>query len=268
VKAPLFGVILLMLVLLVGQERLVKPLQAVSYAWTEEQEESLLPSRASHQAQEFKLPVLAYHAVCNRKVSANCVKTEQFRDQMLHLVQAGYKTVSFEDLFRWEMGIRPMPEKPVIVTLDDGYANNFTNAFPILRQLNLKATVFLVSDWVGKKGFLTWEQVRYMGQYGIEFGAHTMTHPNLTKVDEKQLQEEVSGCKREIEKQLGKPVLAFAYPYGKFNPAVEETVRANGYAFAVSGISGYAEPMVESHHLKRVVISGYTTMEQFRKELP
>ena len=98
----------------------------------------------------FTIPILAYHSVCGNRVSGNCVPTKSFRAQLQYLHGAGYDTVSFEDLLRWEIGIGLLPKKPVILTFDDGHRDNYTTVFPMLRQQKMKGTFFLISTKVGQ----------------------------------------------------------------------------------------------------------------------
>ena len=224
-------------------------------------------NRNSHP-QTYTVPILAYHSVCAHQISANCVPVQKFRAQTEYLRQAGYQTVTFQDLMRWELGIGLLPKKPILLTFDDGYHDNFTNAFPMLRQQGMRATIFLISRKVGEEGYLNWDEVRFMARHGFEFGAHTLTHPNVTTLTSAEQREEIGQSKKEIEARLGRPVIAFAYPYGQFNDATEQMVKNSGYSYAVSGRSGHAAIFEEPFHMKRVVISGYVTMEDFKKDLP
>ncbi|MGB8956245.1 MAG: polysaccharide deacetylase family protein [Tumebacillaceae bacterium] len=225
----------------------------------------LMPVQA--HAQAFTVPILAYHSICTQEVSDNCVPVQMFRAQTQYLRQAGYQTVTFQDLLRWEMGIGLLPKKPILLTFDDGYHDNYTNAFPMLRQQGMRATVFLIARKVGQKGYLNWDEVRDMAQHGFEFGGHTLTHLDVTKLTSAEQREEIGLCKQEIEAQLGRPVIAFAYPYGQFNDAAEQVVKDSGYRYAVSGRSGHAALFEEPFHLKRVVLSGYVSMAEFKKDL-
>lgn len=218
---------------------------------------------------EFSLPILAYHRVCHEESDASCVRTADFERQLTWLMQAGYETISFEDLLKWELGIGLLPKKTVVLTFDDGYLDNWTILYPLLRERRMKATVFLTTGFIGTEGFLTWQQVRRMRDGGVEFGSHTQTHPNVAILTSaKQRDDEIAGSKREIEKEIGRPVLAFSYPYGFFDDRSKQAVKAAGYQYGVSGESGYATPRTEPWSLKRIVISGYTEMASFQKKLP
>jgi len=228
-----------------------------------------LAMESAKQQSEFTLPILAYHRVCPEQSDATCVQTAEFERQLTWLMRAGYETISFDDLMKWELGIGLLPKKPVILTFDDGYLDNYTILYPMLRERRMKATVFLTTGFIGTEGYLNWQQVRRMKEGGIEFGAHTRTHPNVTILNsEKQRFEEITGSKQEIEKQIKRPVLAFSYPYGFYDDRSKQVVKASGYQYAVSGESGWATPRTEPWSLKRIVVSGYTEIDSFMKKLP
>jgi hypothetical protein len=221
------------------------------------------------QEQELSLPILAYHRLCNGERSALCVETGDFEKQVQWLKEAGYTTITFEQLLKWEMGIGLLPKKPVILTFDDGYLDNYTILSPILQKHRMKATVFLASRFIGTQGYLNWYQVRRMQKLGIEFGSHTLTHANVAKLkSSKQKYEEIALSKKEIEAETGRPVLAFSYPYGFYDDEAVQMVKRAGYQYAVSGHSGLATPRKEALTLKRIVISGYTDLTSFQKKFP
>ncbi len=131
-----------------------------------------------------------------------------------------------------------MPERAVSIAFDDGYGNVFTEAYPILQEYGFTATVFLVTDYCGRhndwpgnlpalarRPLLSWPQIREMRQNGIEFGAHTRTHPNLTLLARPQLLDEIAQSKSEIEDRTGSAVKTFAYPYGRHNNEVRAAVQ-------------------------------------------
>lgn len=195
-------------------------------------------------------PVLMYHRVGDPPAGSRLKKlwvTERdFRRQLETVLSLGYEPVFASRLADPES----LPPKPLAVTFDDGTEDNYTAAFPVLKALGVRATVFLVADWVGKRNgwedpadepwqrTLTWEQVRTMRDSGlVEFGSHTMTHPDLRALDDERLAWELSESKGRLETALGRRVDAFAYPYGAgaYDARVRAAALAAGYAvdFAV-----------------------------------
>ena len=274
------------------------------------------------------LRILAYHRVLDDDPRRfpydegviSCT-TEAFERQVAFAAK-NFDVISFAELYKIECEGRRPPKRPLIITFDDGYRDNYTNAFPILKQAGLTATIFLAAGYIQapklfwwdlvaycvkqtalsdialpgisaaplclssagdkpraiemilgwikqapdkvKNQFVeslpvrlgvrvpkpdqarlqvTWEEVRLMAANNIEFGSHTMTHPILSNVCADQLRTEVAGSKAVIEEQLGKEVIAFAYPVGgrrHFNNHVRAAVAGSGYKYAVSYLNGVA----------------------------
>ncbi|MBA3256276.1 MAG: polysaccharide deacetylase family protein, partial [Pyrinomonadaceae bacterium] len=147
---------------------------------------------------------------------------------------------------------------------DDGYRNVYTEAFPILEKYGFGATVFLISDYCGKdndwpgnspaferRPLLSWSEIEEMRGHGFEFGAHTATHPDLTRVSIQQAEREITGSKAEIEDRLGVEARCFAYPYGKYNSEVQEIVRTQ-FLGACSTILGKVRSDCDPHALSRI----------------
>lgn len=191
------------------------------------------------------VPVLMYHRIGDppegSRLAKLWVRAADFRRHLEVLQQEGYETVFASRLAEPES----LPAKPAVVTFDDGTADNYEAAFPVMKDLGAKATVFLVADWMGRRNgwedpalepwqrTLTWEQVRVMQDSGlVEFGSHTMTHPDLRGLDDERLAWELSESKRRLEAALGRRVAAFAYPFGAgaYDPRVRAAARAAGYA--------------------------------------
>jgi peptidoglycan/xylan/chitin deacetylase (PgdA/CDA1 family) len=159
-----------------------------------------------------------------------------FERQMAALARHGYTGISGSDWTHAQAG-EPLPPKPVILTFDDGYRDLAQYAFPILEKHGFRATVFVVTDLIGRddewlrcdgkspQALLTADEIRYWAARGIEFGAHSCSHADLTKLSPAALDHEVVGSRRALEALLGKPVRCFAYPYGFYNDEVVTAVR-------------------------------------------
>lgn len=175
------------------------------------------------------LPILLYHNVGPRPIEdpfGLTVTTEHFEHQMICLVRLGYQTIWPSDWLTARCEGCPLPEKAVIVTLDDGYADMAEYAFPILQRYGLKAVAYVVTQrlgltntWDEANGYRTMrlmnaDQIREWAGKGIEFGSHMRTHPHLTSLSEEQLTDEIEGSRDDLQSVLGTEVLSFAYPYG------------------------------------------------------
>lgn len=207
------------------------------------------------------VPVLNYHQINDRDNNALTVHTDQFEKQMQYLHDNGYTTITPAEMMdAWQNGT-PLPDKPVIITFDDGYVDNYKNAYPILQKYNLRATIFLISDYLGVyPNYLTWSEASDMQESGlIDFESHTLSHMELS--------EEKAGSKAEIKKQLvdskaaiewhlRKNVNFIAYPCGTYDEEVEQMTRDAGYRAAFTVNYGLAEPSYNPFILDRVPIFG------------
>jgi peptidoglycan/xylan/chitin deacetylase (PgdA/CDA1 family) len=217
----------------------------------------------------MKALIICYHCV---KDEANSylrpTKIADFENQM-HFLSKKYNPMSLEKMVQCIQDGMSLPSKAIAVTFDDGYQDNYENAYPILKKYNMPATVFLTTGFIGtgeipvwEKGYytaektlmLSWKQVQEMSNDGISFGSHTLTHPFLTRIPRKQVKMEIHQSKDIIEQRIGKPVATFSYPGGDFNSDVKGIVKEAGYSAAVSTIAGYNKPYDDVHALKRNII--------------
>jgi peptidoglycan/xylan/chitin deacetylase (PgdA/CDA1 family) len=164
---------------------------------------------------------------------------------MSYLYEHGYQCVSLTQFLMPSRNEQPYRSKSVVLTFDDGYENFLVLVYPILRRFGFTATVFLITDFVGKGGerkfeqgvpFLNWKQVKSLHMNGISFGSHTCTHPDLPRLSEKQIWHELVSSKECIEDRLGERVQLLAYPHGHSNPEIQQLAEAARYE-AACGIS-------------------------------
>lgn len=201
-----------------------------------------------NQAVEVRLPVLMYHHVGEPAADASdltrrlTVSTAQFEEQMSYLQQAGYKTVSQDQLYRAMYYGEPLPAKPVMLTLDDGFLDNYEVAAPILGKYGHRATFFIITDKVGVLGYMNWDQVVDLERMGMDIGSHTVSHPDLTILGAAGLERELIGSAVVINEKLGHPVYWLCYPSGAFNKGVWEHTWSAGYLSAFTTMPG------EIHH--------------------
>ncbi len=173
---------------------------------------------------------------------------ERFASQLVALHRWGYTPITFEDLLAYLKGSRALPSRPIILTFDDGYEDNYTLAFPLLQRYGMRAVIFVVADLERRWNFwdadgekaplLSPGQIREMAATGIEFGSHTVSHPYLPELEGSLLRQELIASRQRLEDLLGKAVMRFAYPYGAYSSAVRAAVQEAGYAFAVANDAG------------------------------
>lgn len=194
--------------------------------------------------------VLTYHSL-DRSGSVISIKPETFREQILWLVESGVAVVPLSELL--QLNRSGAERAAVALTFDDGFENFLTEAFPLLEEHHLPATVFLVTgycgstnDWpsqprhVGGKRLLGWPRIEQLHRAGIEFGAHTVHHPNLTTLTAGAARAEILNSKKQIEDHAGAAVTSFAYPFGAESPALLEVV-AEHFTVGCSARLGYLD---------------------------
>lgn len=210
------------------------------------------------------IPVLMYHRVNDLpKFIDPEIKTKHFRKQIELLKARDYYFVSLEEVIKWTKNEIQLPKKSIALTFDDGYQDNYLNVLPIIKQYDVKVTIFLIADFIGKKRFysenrrfpqkifeedfnpktdrivqyLSVDQIKDMHHTGlVDFGSHTSTHPDLRSLYVDFLEDEIAGSKRILEDQLNFPIKTFSYPYGRFNETIMKIVKKAGYIGAVTTI--------------------------------
>ncbi|MCX7926709.1 MAG: polysaccharide deacetylase family protein [Candidatus Omnitrophica bacterium] len=187
---------------------------------------------------QYVIPILMYHSI-KPEVERHdriSVSVASFERQMSFLVRNNYRVLTLEEVVDYLRNKKRLPLKTVAITFDDGHEDNFIYAFPIIKKYQIPVTVFLIVDAIGKPGFLTEEQIRQMQDSGlVSFGSHTLSHPYLTELnDEEKIMQEICDSKNQLEDILGKPVIAFAYPFGRFNQKIKKMVQEKGYLLAVA----------------------------------
>jgi peptidoglycan/xylan/chitin deacetylase (PgdA/CDA1 family) len=210
--------------------------------------------------QKYTLPILMYHSVVP-KVSQNSlleVSVDTFESQMAFFKKHGYNIMALTEVKDYLHPKKKLPPRSVVLTFDDGYKDNYTYAFAILKKYKFPATVFLILTKVGTPGYLGWEEIREMQDSGlVTFGSHTFTHPFLDTLKSPQdLKYEVSGSRAALENKLGRPVKLFSYPLGRFDPVVVQAVKDAGYEEAVGASkTGRKYSSKDPFILKRLRIS-------------
>lgn len=189
---------------------------------------------------QIRVPILMYHYVRDVSRSAGqlsfnlSVTPADFNLQMKWLHVNNYHAITFDDLRAYFSGLRSLPSKPVVITLDDGYRDLFTTAYPILRAYGFVAVAYIVTGFVGRPRYVTSDMILQMDHDGIEIASHTVDHADLARMAPPSITYEVVASKKWLEKLLGHPVLDFAYPSGKFDATAEAELAAAGYSTAVA----------------------------------
>ncbi|MDR3763968.1 MAG: polysaccharide deacetylase family protein [Acidobacteriota bacterium] len=223
------------------------------------------------------LPVLMYHHVGPLRggpLDYLTVTPENFDRQMQWLARRGYTAIRSSDWVRWRREGKGLPEKPVLITFDDGYAETAQNAFPVLRRYGFSGLMFVVTQLLGKDNawdrehgaaplpLMTAEEIRRWDAEGIEFGAHSRTHADLTALSVDAAREEMRGSRQDLEALLGHAAASFAYPYGRQNAAIQEVARRE-FEIAFSVDEGLNYLRSDGHMVRRAYVGPFDSMPEF-----
>ena len=190
----------------------------------------------------YGVPVLNYHQVNDEKHSALTLHVDQFREQMEYLHNQGYNTITLAQLYDYLENGTELPNKPIVITFDDGYVDNYKNVLPILKEYNMKATLFMISDAANTPGFVSTEQMHQMEVGGFDIQGHTNHHKILTKIDPTELPDALLGGKTSLEGILGEPIDYLAYPGGFNDMLVQYVTKQSGYKMAFTVQPGTVQP--------------------------
>ncbi|MEV6737721.1 polysaccharide deacetylase family protein [Streptomyces sp. NPDC051104] len=222
------------------------------------------------------VPILMYHSVAtapNEATRALSVAPEAFREQMALLADLKFTPVTTADLARsWREG-GPLPERPVLITFDDGYEGVHRHALPVLARHGFASTLFVSTGWIrgahhiggGLDTMLDWHQVRDLVDAGVEIGGHSHTHPQLDQLPDDALWFELLRCKEIIADELGARPVSFAYPYGYSSRRVRRIVREAGFGQSLAVGNALARRRQGPYALQRVTARRTTGAEEFER---
>ncbi len=213
------------------------------------------------------VPILYYHSVMQEAGNELRMPPQQFDAQMAYLRDKGYQSISLDQLYQASYNGGALPDKPFVITFDDGYVDNYTTAFPILAKHGFTATVFMVTSYINGDGYLSWSQLKELVNNGWEIEGHTSSHPFLTKIDPLTMLSELQLSKELLEKELGLSVDFFAYPYGDFNANLVQALIDTGYLMAVTTERGWADVKADAWHVQRVYCYASMGMDEFRRRM-
>jgi peptidoglycan/xylan/chitin deacetylase (PgdA/CDA1 family) len=209
------------------------------------------------------IPILYYHSILTEPGNELRMPPEQFDAQMKYLFEHGYQVITLDHLYNSINGNENLPDKPIVINFDDGYVDNYTNAYPILQKYNFVATVFMVSSYVNGTGFLTADQLRTLQSSGWTIGGHTENHTDLSKTNSAAITDELKNSRKALESIIGQPLKYFAYPYGGYNSDAVNKVKQDGYKLAVTTMRGWASSKSSPFLIKRVYCYADMEMSEF-----
>ncbi|HEY8805295.1 MAG TPA: polysaccharide deacetylase family protein [Clostridium sp.] len=211
------------------------------------------------------VPVLMYHSIGPAKLNPYVVSTDRLNRDMQYLKNNGFTTLSTDELYDFMVKNKPVPKKSILITFDDGYEDNYTNAFPILKKYNFKATIFVITGYVDKgKQFLSSAQLKEMQKSGIDIESHTNLHEKLGTYTYNSQLKTLKTSKDYIEKTLNKTVKYISYPFGSYNSDTLKAVNAVGYKMAFTTNGRWANISNGILSLDRVFVSGFHHSNSFQ----
>jgi peptidoglycan/xylan/chitin deacetylase (PgdA/CDA1 family) len=223
------------------------------------------------------VPVLMYHSATDTPTAetrALSVPPRALGRQLRRLKDHGFTGLTFGELCARRRNGAVLPERPVVLTFDDGYADLHEQVLPILVEYGFPATVFITSGWLRDAGaraadnrppdrMLSWSQLVELSDNGIEIGAHSHSHPQLDQIDRARLRAELVDSRALLEDRLGRSAPSLAYPYGYSNALVRETAREAGYSQAAGVTNTTAGPQADPFRVPRLTIRRSTSDQRF-----
>ena len=233
------------------------------------------------QREKGKVPILMYHSISPASTATMqfrpfTVSPACFAEHMAYLVAQHYTPITVTQLVASRFsGADPLPQKPVVLTFDDGFADFYASALPILKQYSFVATLFVTtafvnatSRWLQKEGetarpMLTWEQLSELPTHGIECGAHSHSHAQLDILPCAMAKAEIEQSKKSLEDHLGRAITSFAYPFGYQTARIRQLVQAAGYTAACAVKHGMSTAQDDPFALRRLMVKADTNSVAF-----
>jgi len=198
------------------------------------------------------IPVLLYHRIGDT-TGYLTISPDKFEQDLSRLRQIGYETISLETFRRYEADPEtPLPERPIMISFDDGYRDNYLNAYPILRQYDMTAAFYIITSLVGEEDRLVSGQIVEMAKNGMSIGSHTVSHRQLGEMSVEEASNEMSLSRLYLEGLLQKPIHYIAYPKGSYNSFTGTVANESGYSGGFSVLPGTCSRYTNPYVLKRI----------------
>jgi peptidoglycan/xylan/chitin deacetylase (PgdA/CDA1 family) len=222
-----------------------------------------------------QVPILMYHYISDPPAGANAVRRDLsvspalFESHLRYLRDAGYHVITLDDLLRFLTSGQPLPEKPVILTFDDGYVDNYINAFPLLQRYGMIGNFFLITDFVdaNQPDYMTWPQIEEMSAAGQRFGSHSRNHPDLQGKSVDYLVWQALGGMEDIQRHLGYHPRWIAYPSGSYDQRTIKVYKSANYWGGLTTVQGATHTSDHLFELSRVRVRGSYSAEDLARLL-
>ncbi len=224
-----------------------------------------LPLPTNPAPRTVHVPILMYHRVheyateLTKSLPDLTVEPDVFASEIAGLQQAGYHSITIAQLYDALFKGAALPAKPVLISADDGYADDVNQILPVLKAHHMTGVFFIITSRFHEPGFVTTAQVKQLEAAGMDIGAHTRDHVDLPGLSAAQLTNEIAGSRHDLERLLHHPIASFAYPAGRFDATVVAATRAAGFALAVTTQPGASESSQAPLTMPRVRVGRTTT---------
>jgi peptidoglycan/xylan/chitin deacetylase (PgdA/CDA1 family) len=223
------------------------------------------------KVRQIIVPILMYHHVDVPPPDADAVRRDlsvspaEFEAQLRYLIENGYQPATLTDLIMHLQVGQPLPSKPVVITFDDGFKDQYTNAYPLLKRYGFRATFFIITCFLDESQdeYMSWAEVELLHADGMEIGSHSYTHPTLRGKSYDYIVWQVLGSKEAIEARTREPVRFFSYPSGQYDQQVIDVLRSAGHWGAVTVEPGSLHSSQKPFELRRIRVRGSYDLRDF-----
>jgi len=213
------------------------------------------------------VPVLYYHSVSDSADNEVTITPAMLKTQLKYIQDEGYVTLTLSEFKSYILDNSPIPKKSIVITFDDGYMDNYYNAFPILKDLNMKATIFCITCELDGSYYLSKDAIVEMSNNGIDIQSHTVTHPKLDEMTYDKQLIELTESKKTLESITGKKIDSVAYPFGNFNNDSVKAAKEAGYTLGFTTKRGLSDRDDDPLKLDRIYINSKYDMNTFKEIL-
>ncbi len=218
------------------------------------------------------VPILSYHHIRDWAAGETQADKEyivpigRFRAEMDDLQKHNWHTITPDQLQDYLASGRPLPDKPVMLTFDDGDVNQWTYAVPELQKRHFTATFFIMTVTLDKANYLSSGQVKALDRMGMTIGAHTWDHHRVTKYTDADWEQQITKPTKQLEEITGHPIKIFAYPYGLWNEAAIPHLKQAGFVAAYQ-LADKTDPVEPLYTIRRVIANGFWSIPQFEEAI-
>lgn len=229
---------------------------------------SALPIYTQAQLNSVVCPILMYHYISTAPEDANrtlvdlTVPRELFAQHLDYIVSQGFTAITMRQLWAGISGASELPEKPIVLTFDDGYWDAYAHAVPEMLARGMTGTVFVVSNFMDQPSYLTWGNAQELNAVGIEIGCHTANHYDMSRLGRPLQEAEIVESTQAIEATIGVRPISFCYPFGRQNSITRNILAEQGYATAVTTAHARTHYASNPYRMGRVRIRNSTTVER------